>query len=87
MKTTFRTLLGATTLSALVAASPPGLAGEPKSAPALPGVDGKYSIVTPAPEPDEAAPASSGTTKVGKWELTVSGYVWVQVGASSARSK
>lgn len=50
---------------------------------ALPGVDSTYSIVTPEPEPAEPPADASGTKKVGKWELTVSGYVWVQVGASS----
>ncbi|MCO5163608.1 MAG: hypothetical protein M9939_20970 [Mesorhizobium sp.] len=58
-------------------------AGEAKKDAVLPGVDGSYSIVTPAAEPDEPPADASGTTKFGKWELTVSGYVWVQVGSGS----
>lgn len=58
-------------------------AGDAPDQTALPGVDGSYSIVAPAPEPDDL-PADPGATKrAGNWELTVSGYVWVQVGASS----
>lgn len=66
----------------------PALAGEratpPDPSTALPGVDKTYSIVTPHAEPEE--PEGDGKTfKAGNWEVTVSGYVWVQVGASSGR--
>lgn len=71
-------------LAALSAAyAAPALADDVRPAAALPGVQGGHSIVAPMPEPPDAAPAS-GTKQVGKWELTVSGYVWVQVGTSSA---
>lgn len=86
MKCPRQTVLLASLLCSLPLAPMTAGADEPKAATGLPGVDGSYSIVTPAPEPDDAAPPSSGTTKIGKWELTVSGYVWVQVGASSASS-
>lgn len=67
---------------ACVLAASMAFADDAKKA-ALPGVDGTYSIVTPEPEPADPPADASGTKKVGKWELTVSGYVWVQVGASS----
>lgn len=60
----------------------PSFADEAKKT-ALPGVTGTYSIVTPEPEPADPPADASGTKKVGKWELTVSGYVWVQVGSGS----
>lgn len=71
-------------LAILALATAPSLADERKPDASLPGVDGSYSLVAPAPEPDDPSPETSGTTRVGNWELTVSGYVWVQVGASSA---
>ncbi len=78
--------LFAVALAPLLAATA-AVAGElPKGQAALPGVESTYSIVTPAPEPDEAPATRSGTTKVGKWELTVSGYVWVQVGSANRAS-
>jgi hypothetical protein len=67
---------------AILALAAPGIADEKqKPASALPGVEKTYSIVTP--EPDEPADKNNGPLKVGKWELTVSGYVWVQVGNGS----
>jgi hypothetical protein len=56
-------------------------AEEPKRPAGLPGVDGGYSIV--APKPDEPVEKQDGPIQVGKWELTVSGYVWVQFGSGS----
>jgi len=53
----------------------------------LPGVEGGYSIVAPAPEPLDDQAGDGNTIKAGKWELTVSGYVWVQIGASSAKRR
>lgn len=76
------TLLAALPALAILAAGP-AVADEAKKKEALPGVAGNYSIVAPEPEPAEPPADASGTKKVGKWELTVSGYVWVQVGASS----
>lgn len=70
-------------LSVLAAAALPAVAEEAKKDAALPGVDGTYSIVAPEPEPAEPPADESGTRKFGKWELTVSGYVWVQVGSGS----
>ncbi len=71
-------------LAAAVAilAAGPSFADDAKKT-ALPGVDSTYSIVTPEPEPADPPADASGTKKVGKWELTVSGYVWVQVGSAS----
>ena len=53
-------------------------------APPLPGVEGDYSIVRPAPEPLEADGTEPGTIRAGNWELTVSGYMWVQVGGNTS---
>ena len=75
-------LLAALPILALLAAGPTA-ADEAKKKEALPGVAGNYSIVAPEPEPSEPPADASGTKKVGKWELTVSGYVWVQVGSAS----
>jgi hypothetical protein len=72
-------------LSILATATLPAAADEAKKTTALPGVDGGYSIVAPEPEPAEPPADASGTQKLGKWELTVSGYVWVQVGSGSHR--
>jgi hypothetical protein len=71
------------TLAVLAAASLPAVADEAKKDAALPGVDSTYSIVAPEPEPEDPPADASGTKKFGKWELTVSGYVWVQVGSGS----
>jgi len=76
------TLLAALPALAILAAGP-AASDEAKKKEALPGVAGNYSIVAPEPEPSEPPTDATGTKKVGKWELTVSGYVWVQVGASS----
>ncbi|MCR5859626.1 hypothetical protein [Mesorhizobium sp. J428] len=81
LRTRFRLF---TALAVLAAASLPAVADEAKKKDAaLPGVDSTYSIVAPEPEPDEPPADASGTKKFGKWELTVSGYVWVQVGSGS----
>lgn len=68
----------------------PALAEQPlgnPQAPALPGVEGGYSIVTPAPEPmDSPAATDEGYAKMGDWDLRISGSVMVQVGATSASS-
>lgn len=53
---------------------------------ALPGVEGGYSIVTPAPEPLEAPATDDGYFKVGDWDVRISGSVMFQIGASSADS-
>lgn len=52
----------------------------------LPGVEGGYSIVTPAPEPLEAPATDDGYFKVGDWDVRISGSVMFQIGASSADS-
>lgn len=57
------------------------------AAPVLPGVEGRYSIVAPAPEPPEEPNADANTIRAGHWELTVSGYVWVQFGAASGQGR
>lgn len=68
----------------------PALADQPPRnppAPALPGVEGGYSIVTPAPEPmDSQAATDDGYIKMGDWDLRISGSVMFQVGATSASS-
>ena len=66
-------------------ASPALAEDTPPKATGLPGVEGNYSIVGPAPEPAEPPADPSAPVKLGKWELTVSGYVWVQIGSSSSR--
>ena len=75
----------ASVLALVLAAGAPALADEAKEgkeAP-LPGVKGGYSIVAPAPEPVDEPRDSATSFKAGNWDVTVSGYVWVQVGASS----
>lgn len=57
------------------------LADDAKKPTSLPGVNGGYSIVTP--EAEEPTEKDDGPIKVGHWELTISGYVWVQVGSGS----
>ncbi len=64
------------------------LGAEEKKAEAegLPGVDAGYSIVKPAPEPEEIQAESTDGKKrfkAGNWDVEVSGYIWYQVGASS----
>ena len=72
----------------LLAAAAPALADDAaKGKATLPGVDGQYSIVTPAPEPQDQAKTDPMNFKAGNWDVTVSGYVWVQVGASSAKNR
>ena len=63
----------------------PALADEAKDgkAASLPGVTGDYSIVAPAPEPMDEPRDGATTFKAGNWDVTVSGYVSAQVGASS----
>lgn len=52
----------------------------------LPGVDGGYSIVTPAPEPLEAPAATDGNMfKFGDWDVRVSGSVSVEIGSGPSR--
>lgn len=65
-------------------------AAEDKEPPAagLPGVNAGYSIVKPAPEPDDIQDADTDEKKrfkAGNWDVEVSGYIWYQVGASSDR--
>lgn len=70
----------------LLAAAAPALADDAARGKApLPGVDGQYSIVTPAPEPQDRPNTDPMNFKAGNWDVTVSGYVWVQVGGSSAK--
>ena len=68
----------------------PALAGQdskPASSDRLPGVEGEYSIVKPAPEPlEEPATADDGYFKMGDWDIRISGDVMYQIGASSSDS-
>jgi hypothetical protein len=52
----------------------------------LPGVDGQYRIVKPVPpepEPDDAAPEGA---RYGRWDITVSGKLTIDVGAGDLPS-
>jgi hypothetical protein len=65
--------------AALLLAWPLAAAEKPASNAALPGVDGSYRIVkpAPAPEPDDAAPTNSG--KYGRWDVTISGTITTDI--------
>jgi hypothetical protein len=71
----------------LASSTTPLLAAEqPSDAATLPGVDGKYRIVKPVPpepEPDDAAPESA---RYGRWDVTVSGKLTIDVGAGDLPS-
>jgi len=50
----------------------------------LPGVTGDYRIAKPAPEPDDALPATgNGQFKIGDTDVRISGSVIIDVGAGS----
>ena len=74
-----RTCLGWAIVAACLAAAGPVFAVEKKPAPKdLPGVDGKYRIVSPyapKPEPDHAPAAT-----IGGWDVKVSGQLTIDVG-------
>lgn len=64
----------------LAFAAPLAAAEKSPSASGLPGVDGGYRIVKPAPpepEPDDAAPAHD---RHGAWDITISGKWTVDIG-------
>jgi len=88
---TSRTLFTAFAATAIAIASA-GMASakdNAKSAPhALPGVDGDYSILGPAPEPDDRpviAENGDRIYKYGSTEVRIRGYVRVDVGAGTLR--
>ena len=88
MPTFVRPLATASALVLFLAGSLTATAAEDKKHPAsnLPGVEGDYSIVKPAPEPEEAEdPNNDGKKrfKAGNWDVEVSGYIWYQIGTSS----
>ena len=58
-------------------------ASPPQSQSALPGVDGNYRIVKPAPpEPDDRSGNVSGSRfKIGNMDVRIGGSVTVEVGA------
>jgi hypothetical protein len=61
-------------------------AEQPSDAAGLPGVEGKYRIVKPVPpepEPDDAAPERD---RNGRWDVTVSGKLTIDVGAGNLTS-
>jgi len=66
--------------AALFLPEPLAAAEKPASNAALPGVDGSYRIVkpAPAPEPDDTTPTNTG--KYGRWDVTISGTITVDVG-------
>jgi hypothetical protein len=79
-------ILGGLLLSLMAGPASADQTSERKSRDALPGVEGGYSIVTPAPEPLEAPAMDDGYFKVGDWDVRISGSVMFQIGASSADS-
>ena len=72
-----RTLHTAFLAATLFVAGPLAAAEKPPANAPLPGVKDNYRIVKPAPEPDDAAP--SGTRKFGRWDVTISGTVTVDI--------
>jgi hypothetical protein len=73
---------GAVLIAAPLLSGPLVAAEKEKSSPdaKLPGVDGNYRIVKPAPlpEPDDAAPVHDG--KYGNWDVTISGSFTTDAG-------
>ncbi len=73
----------------MLANVPAAFAAEEKKpqAAGLPGVEADYSIVKPAPEPDERSEDEARQDrlhfKAGNWDVKVDGYIWYQIGASS----
>ncbi|THF60048.1 hypothetical protein E6C48_03100 [Mesorhizobium composti] len=50
----------------------------------LPGVQGDYRIVRPAPEPDDdAASAPTGQFKIGDMDVRIGGSVTIDIGVGS----
>lgn len=50
----------------------------------LPGVQGDYRIVRPAPEPDDdAASTPTGQFKIGDMDVRIGGSVTIDIGAGS----
>jgi hypothetical protein len=82
-----RSILAIALALGVASATTPLLAAEQPSDPAgLPGVDGKYRIVKPVPpepEPDDAAPERG---RHGRWDVTVSGKLTIDVGAGNLTS-
>lgn len=56
----------------------------PAASQPLPGVEGDYRIVNPAPEPDEADSAS-GQFKIGDMDVRIGGTVTVDIRAGDLR--
>ncbi len=80
-------LLGYALAAALVPAA--ASAGGTPGPNALPGVDGGYRIVKPAPrpEPEDADAPTGGGFKVGDMDVHVSGSIIVDIGAGSIRPR
>lgn len=71
---------GALALLFAALAGAQAFAGEKPVSGALPGVEGDYRIVKPlAPEPDEL-PDTATSTKVGNFDVRVSGFVRAEAG-------
>jgi hypothetical protein len=71
-------------LAAPISAAP--AAEQSPDATGLPGVDGQYRIVKPVPpepEPDDARPDGA---RYGRWDVTVSGKLTIDVGAGDLPS-
>jgi hypothetical protein len=57
------------------------VAGESKPFKDLPGVSPPAPIVKPVPEHIEPRPQTDGYERMGKWEMKISGYTRIDIGA------
>ena len=56
-------------------------------APALPGVEGNYRIVRPAPQAEPEVPADAGHFKIGGMDVRVSGSIAVDIAVGSVKPR
>jgi len=71
---------GALLIAALLVVEPLAAAEKPSSNPPLPGVEGSYRIVKPVPAADPDDAQSTADNKYGRWDVTISGTISVDVG-------
>jgi len=72
----------------VLAAAGNAVAGDrtgPAASQPLPGVEGDYRIVNPAPEPDEADSTTSGQFKIGDMDVRIGGTITVDIRAGDLR--
>jgi hypothetical protein len=77
-------------LFAIAATLPAGAAeagAKPAPVPPLPGVEGGYRIVRPAPQAEPDAPADAGHFRIGDIDVHVSGSIAVDIGVGSIRPR